>query len=144
MLRVIKFVLDTKEYCLKLAPELENEEWDMVSYSDSDWAGDPDSRTSVKGFVIYLLGAPICWRSKEQKGVTLSSSEAEYVAMSKAAKEIRFMYHLLSGMGVQIKIPIVVRCDNIDAIYIAENSSSGVRTRHIDTRCVSMWLMTCG
>ena len=117
-----------------MAPELENEEWDMVSYSDSDWAGNPDSRISVTGFVIYLLGAPICWRSKGQKGVTLSSSEAEYVAMSEAVKEIRFIYYLLSGMGVQIKIPIVVRCDNIGAIFMAENSSSGVRTRHIDTR----------
>jgi Reverse transcriptase (RNA-dependent DNA polymerase) len=86
MLRVIKFVLDTKEYCLKLAPELKNEEWDMVSYSDSDWAGDPDSRISVMGFVIYLLGASICWRSKGQKGVTLSTNEAEYVAMSEAVK----------------------------------------------------------
>jgi hypothetical protein len=69
-----------------LAPELENEEWDMVSYSDSDWAGDPDSCIIVTGFVIYLLGALICWRSKRQKGVTLSSSEAEYVAMSEAVK----------------------------------------------------------
>jgi hypothetical protein len=91
-----------------LFPELENEEWDMVSYSDIDWAGDPDSQISVTGFVIYLLCAPICWRSKEQKGVTLSSSEAEYVAMSEAVKEIRFIYYLLSGMGVQIKLPIVV------------------------------------
>jgi hypothetical protein len=72
----------------------------MVSYIDSEWAGDPDSRISVTGFVIYLLGAPICWRSKGQKGVTLSSSEAEYVAMSEAVKEIRFIYYLLSGMGV--------------------------------------------
>ena len=134
MLRVIKFVLDTKEYCLKLAPELENEEWDMVSYSDSDWAGDPDSCISVTEFVIYLLGVPICWRSKGQKGVTLSSSEAEYVAMSEAVKEIRFIYYLLSGMGVQLKLPIVVRCNNVGAIFMAKNSSSGVRTRHIDTR----------
>jgi hypothetical protein len=37
-------------------------------------------------------------------------------------------------MGVQIKLPIVVRYDNIGAIFMAENSSSGVRTRHIDTR----------
>jgi hypothetical protein len=37
-------------------------------------------------------------------------------------------------MGVHMKLPIVVRCDNIGAIFIAENSSSGVRTKHIDTR----------
>jgi hypothetical protein len=84
--------------------------------------------------VIYLLGAPICWKSKQQKGVTLSSSEAEYVAMSEAVKEIRFIYYLLSGMGVEVKLPIFVRSDNVGAIFMAEISSSGVRTRHIDKR----------
>jgi hypothetical protein len=89
---------------------------------------------SVTGFIIYLLGAPICWRSKRQKGVTLSSSKAESVVMLEAVKEIRFIYFLLKVMGVDVKLPIVVRCDIIGAIFIAENSSSGIRTCHIDTR----------
>jgi hypothetical protein len=134
MLRVVKFVLDTKDYCLKLNPIFENEEWDLVSYSNSDWAGNPETRVSVTGFIIYLLGAPICWRSKGQKGVTLSISKAEYVAMSEAVKEIRFIHFLLKGMGVDVKLPIAVRCDNVGAIFMAENSSSGIRTRHIYTR----------
>jgi hypothetical protein len=133
-LRFIKFVLDTKDYCLKLNPVFENEEWDLVSYSNSDWAGNPETRISVTGFIIYLLGAPICWRSKGQKGVTLSSSEAEYVAMSEAVKKIHFIYFLLKGMRVDAKLLIIVRCDNVGAIFMAENSSSGIRTRHIDTR----------
>jgi hypothetical protein len=64
MLRVVKLVFDTKDYCLKLNPIFENEEWDLVSYSDIDWAGNPETRISVTGFIIYLLGVPICWRSK--------------------------------------------------------------------------------
>jgi hypothetical protein len=88
----------------------------------------------VTGFIIYLLSVPICWRSKGQKGVTLSSSKAEYIAMLEAVKEICFTYFLLKGMGVDVKLPIVVRCDNVGAIFMAENSSSGIRTRHIDTR----------
>jgi hypothetical protein len=75
MMRVIKFVLDTKDYCLKLNSICENEEWDLVSYSDSDCAGNTETIISVTGFIIYFLGAPICWRSKEQKGVTLSSTK---------------------------------------------------------------------
>jgi hypothetical protein len=134
MLRVVKFVLDAKDYCLKLNPIFENEEWDLVSYSDNYWAGNPKTRISVTGFIIYLLGAPICWRSKGQKGVTLSSSEAEYVAMLEAVKTICFIYFLLKGMGIDVKLPIVVRCDNVGAIFMAENSSSGIRKRHIDTR----------
>jgi hypothetical protein len=88
----------------------------------------------VTGFIIYLLGAPICWRSQGQKGVTLSSSEAEYVAMSKAVKEIRFIDFFWKGMGVDVKLSIVVKCVNVGASFMAENSSSGNRTCHINTR----------
>ena len=134
MLRVIRFVLDTKLYCLKMEPKKDEEDWNLMVYSDSDWAGDTENRISITGFIIYLLGVPICWRSKGQKGVTLSSSEAEYVAMSEAVKEIRFVYYLLVSLGIAVKLPIIVRTDNIGAIFMAENASSGVRTRHIDTR----------
>ena len=119
---------------MKLQPKHESEEWDLVSFCDSDWAGDPESRISVTGFITYMLGVPICWRSKAQKGVTLSRSEAEYVEMSEAVKEIRFVYYLLECLGISVKLPIIVRTDNIGAIFMAENSSSGVRKRHIDTR----------
>jgi hypothetical protein len=66
MLRVVKFVLDIKDYCLKLNPICENVEWDLVSYRDSDWAGNLETRISVTDFIIYL-GAPICRRSKDRK-----------------------------------------------------------------------------
>ena len=100
----------------------------------SDWAGDLETRISVTGFIIYLQGAPVCWRSKAQKGVTLSSSEAEYVAISEAVKEIKFIYYLLQGIGINVELPIIVKTDNIGAMFMAQNSSSGLRTRHVDTR----------
>jgi hypothetical protein len=81
----------------------------------------------VTGFLIYLLGAPIYWRSNGQKGVTLSSSEADYIGMSQAVKEILFIYFLLKGMRVDVKLPIAVRCDNFGAIFMAENLNVGVR-----------------
>jgi hypothetical protein len=112
----------------------ENLEWNLKNFCDSDWAGDPETRISVTGFVIYLLNVPICWRSKAQKGVTLSSTEAEYVAISEAVKEIRFVYYLLNDIHVQVKIPIIVKTDNVGAIFMSENASTGVRTRHVDTR----------
>ena len=134
LMRVIKFVLDTKNHALKIEPKMDEEEWDLVVYSDSDWAGDPDNRISITGFIVYLLGVPICWRSKGQKGATLSSSEAEYVALSEAAKEIKFVYYILRSLSIDVKMPIVVRVDNVGAIFMAENVSTSVRTRHVDTR----------
>jgi hypothetical protein len=107
MLRVMKFVVDTKQYCLRMRPVEWGKDWDLVSYCNSNWAGDAETRISVTGFIIYLLGVPICWRSKGQKGVTLSSSEAEYVAISEAVKEIRFIYYLLESIEMNVKLPIV-------------------------------------
>jgi hypothetical protein len=69
-------------------PIEEGKDWDLVSCCNSNWAGDAETRISVTGFIIYFFGVPFCWRSKAQKGVTISSSEAEYVAISEAVKEI--------------------------------------------------------
>jgi hypothetical protein len=54
--------------------------------------------------------------------------------MLEAVKEICFLYFLLKGMEVDVKLSIAVRCDNVGAIFMAENSSSGVRTCHIDIK----------
>jgi hypothetical protein len=95
MIRAIIFVLDTKDSCLRLKPNLDDENRDWVVYSDSDWIRDTENRISVTGFIIYLLGAAIHRRSKGQKGVTLTNSEAECLAMSEAVKEICFIFYLL-------------------------------------------------
>lgn len=90
MKRVIKFLLNTKTYGLKLNPKMDikDEEWSMTVYTDSNWAGDKDNRRSVSGYIIFLKGVPILWKSRLQRTISLSSSEAEYYALSEAAKEI--------------------------------------------------------
>ena len=49
----------------------------IVAYSDSDLAGNKESKISVSGFIIIVNDTPISWRSKAQRSVTLSSSEVE-------------------------------------------------------------------
>jgi hypothetical protein len=88
----------------------------------------------VTGFIVYHQNVTVCWRSKAQRGVTLFSSKAEYVAMSEAVKEIRFINFILKGIGIEVELPIVVKTDNIGALIMSQNSSTGVRSRHIDTR----------
>jgi hypothetical protein len=87
MKQLMCFVADTKEYSLRVEPDEPSKDkfnWNMVVYTDSDWAGDE----SVPGYVVFLSGVPILWKSKSQKSVTISSSEAEYFAMSEAVKDV--------------------------------------------------------
>ena len=80
------------------------------------------------------MGVPIIWKSKSQKSITLSSSEAEYVALSEATKEINFVYQLLLSIGIQVQLPIVMRVDNVGVIFMSENTSTSGRMKHIDIR----------
>ena len=132
--RVIRFVEQTKNRCLVLAPMKKNLTWDLKGYCDSDFAGDSDTRKSVSGFVIYLCGAAIAWRSKGQKSVTLSSTEAEYVAISEVATEILYIAGILKFLNIPLEYPITVNVDNIGAIYLTKNATTGSRTKHVDTR----------
>ena len=132
--RVIRFVEQTKNRCLVLAPMKKNLTWDLKGYCDSDFAGDSDTRKSVSGFVIYLCGAAIAWRSKGQKSVTLSSTEAEYVAISEVTTEILYIAGILKFLNIPLEYPITVNVDNIGAIYLTKNATTGSRTKHVDTR----------
>jgi hypothetical protein len=117
MIRVVKFVLDTRNFGLFLRPTSIDQDgsWNLTVYSDSNWAGDLENRWSISGFIIFLLGCPIVWKSKQQQSVTLSSSEAEYVALSEAAKELKFIAQTLESIGITVKYPITVFVDNVGA-----------------------------
>jgi hypothetical protein len=91
-------------------------------------------KASVTGFIVFMLSVPIVWKSKGQGSVTLSSSEAEFYALSEAAKDIRFVAQILLTMGIPVRLPIVVRVDNVGAIFMSENVSASSRTKHIDIR----------
>jgi hypothetical protein len=60
MLRVIRFALDIQLFCLKIESKEDKEEWNILIYRDSDWGEDSVNRISITGFIIYLLGTPIC------------------------------------------------------------------------------------
>lgn len=134
MHRVIKFVLDTKTFGLRIEPRLEDigDDWEMTVFTDSKWSGDTQTRISMGGHILFLMGVPILWRSKAQRGVMLSSTEAEYVQMSEAAKEVKFVIQLLQDMGIGIKLPVTVRVDNVGAIFMSQNATTSQRTRHMD------------
>ena len=68
---------------------------DLEGYSDADWAGDTGDRKSTSGYVYKISAAPVSWESKKQSSVSLSTSEAEYIALSLAIQEGQWINTLL-------------------------------------------------
>ena len=89
MYRVINFVLEMTTSGLRMVPIFNDDIWKLEELSDSDFANDKDTRYSVYGYMIYFCGVPVAWKSKSMKSVVLSTTEAEYDAVSEVVKEIK-------------------------------------------------------
>ena len=103
---------------------------------DSSWGGEPGfGRRSRSGIFIKYGNAPIYAASILEKGVTLSSTEAEYVALSEATKTITWLRRVLNEIGIA-QAPSVVYQDNIGSIRWAESSpaSEFSKRKHVDIR----------
>lgn len=130
--QVVSYVLTTQEEYLSMKPDVG--ETYVEAYRESDFSGDPDTRRSVTGFVVLFCGVAVSWRSKAQRLVTLSSTVAEYVALTNCVQEVLFLRELLLSLQVEFTQEIVVHVDNIGAIYLMKNFSTTGRTKHIETR----------
>jgi transposase InsO family protein len=107
---------------------------DFYGYSDSDYAGDLDTRKSTESYVFMMAQGPISWRCKRQNIVTLSSTEAEYCAAGSAAKEALWLRQLLADLKLPQPSPTDIFEDNDGAISLSSNPISNARTKHIDVR----------
>nr|GEV80080.1 hypothetical protein [Tanacetum cinerariifolium] len=105
----------------------------LVGYVDSDYAGDLDKRRSLTGYVFTIGGCAVSWKASLQTIVALSTTEAEYMAISEAFKEaiwLRNLYGELCGDTSSTKI----FCDSQSAIYLTKDQMFHERTKHIDVR----------
>jgi hypothetical protein len=127
----------------------EPKDFRVVAYVDADYASDRNDRKSISGFLVTMGGCLVSWLSKKQTGVTLSSTESEFVAMSMVATEVKFIVSLLNeimgahgighdghvGSGASgPMLPSILREDNTGAIFMAKNTAIGSRTKHVDVR----------
>jgi len=103
----------------------------LQAYSDVDWAGDPNDRRSVSGFVVYLGSSPISWAFKKQHTVSRSSAEAEYQALTIAAAELTWICQLFCDMHIPLLIPPLIHCDNIYTLSLASNPIFHSRMKHL-------------
>lgn len=108
----------------------------LLTHADADWAGDRDERRSTTGYCVSVAGGLISWCSKLQPTISLSSTEAEYMAVGEAARESIYLRRLYGeiAQSSQPPLPIQLRNDNKGAIEISKNPTNHNRTKHIDIR----------
>jgi hypothetical protein len=106
----------------------------LEGFSDADWGANPDDRRSISGYTFLIGNGAVSWSSKKQQTVALSSMEAEYLAISHAAKQAIWMKTLLNELGYPQEGPIQIRADNQSAIAFAKDNTDHSRTKHIDIR----------
>ena len=130
--RIFRYLKGTQEskLCFKA---LKENPLEIQAFSDSDYAMNPDDRTSTSGLIILLSGCPIHWASKKQRSVCLSAAEAEYVALSEAARDCLGIVNKLKEWKFQMKTPVIF-CDSTSAVQIATQPSDLSRTRHLEIR----------
>lgn len=108
---------------------------DLVGYSDSDLAGDVDTRRSTTGVLFFLDGNLVTWQSQKQKVVALSSCEAEYIAATTATCQGVWLARLLAELRGEKEVSaITLKIDNQSAIQLSKNPVFHDRSKHIDTK----------
>lgn len=128
--RILRYLKGTIEMSLQCKPESMN----LVGYCDADWAGDIDTRRSTTGYIFKFGGTPVCWKSKRQPTVALSTAEAEYMSMAHAAQTSVWLRRLLSDLGFVQESPVKIYEDNQGCIAMAKNPVNHERTKHIDIK----------
>ncbi|GJT76447.1 retrovirus-related pol polyprotein from transposon TNT 1-94 [Tanacetum coccineum] len=105
----------------------------LTAYEDADHAGCQDTRRSTSGIAQFLDDRLVSWSSKKQKRTVISSTKAEYIALSGCCAQILWMRSQLTDYGFAFnKIPLY--CDNKSAIALCYNNVQHSRSKHIDVR----------
>jgi hypothetical protein len=105
----------------------------LCAYSDASFA-DAEDRKSTSGYIFKFAGGTICHKSCKQKLITTSTTEAEYVALTYAAKEATWLVRLLKQVGYlgNDVNPIMLYGDNQPSIQLVSAEGHHERTKHID------------
>lgn len=129
--RVLVYVRDTADMSITLGGE------DLVlsGHSDSDWAKHREDRRSTTGFLFNLGMSPVSWKSRRQPTIALSSTEAEYMALTDTAREAIWWRSVLDELGFSDPSrPTVIHYEDKGAGDLARNPCHHSRSKHIDVK----------
>lgn len=128
--RVLRYINATLD--LKLIYKADDQT-DLCGYVDADWGGDVNDRKSTSGFVFKLFDCVISWSSRKQSTVSLSSTEAELLALSSCITEACWLKNVLHDFQ-WVSSPVIINVDNQAAINIGINPENNKRVKHLDIK----------
>ena len=106
-----RYLQGTKDYRLTYAPDPKSPGM-FTTFCDADHGGNEDSRRSTSGMVVKMGTGAISWASRLQPFVTLSTTEAEYIAAVSAGQEILWLRNLFTEFGYKFDAPSTLYMDN--------------------------------
>ena len=106
----------------------------LLSWSDSDHAGNPDDRRSMSAHQIWLGDDLIDWYGRSQPIVAHSSAESELMALDALVRQVQHFRWLLESLRMPVNGPSIINMDSSSAIGMAENPIQNKRNRHIHAR----------
>ena len=109
-----------------------SENFQLLGYSDADWAGSTHDRKSIGGYCFYLNNSLISHMSKKQKTIALSTAESETHAAIQATKEAIWLRNFLEELSFKQNQPTTILCDNQAAIALSHNPEFHSRSKHVD------------
>ncbi|GJT03883.1 retrovirus-related pol polyprotein from transposon TNT 1-94 [Tanacetum coccineum] len=128
--RILRYIKGTLEYGVMYQARMGG----LIGYTDSDYARDTDDRRSTSGYVFMLSNGAVSWLSKKQPIVTLSTTEAEFVAAAGCSSQAIWLMRVLEKLGCASKEGVTIYCDNSSTIKLSKNPVMHGRSKHIDVR----------
>ena len=128
--QVLSYLQETRDHALQLGG---GDTLDIAS--DASFADNSLDRKSSQGLAIRLFGGLIAWRANKQDTVTTSTTEAELLALSQAAKEALFLNRLLHELTITLENGLLtIQCDNLQTIRLVNRDLVTLQTklRHVD------------
>lgn len=129
--RILRYLQGTTGYGI-LYKKAGNRE--LVGFTDSDYAGSVEDRKSTSGYAFILSDAAVAWSSRKQPIVTLSTTEAEFVATAACTCQMVWMKRVLKRIGYEGSTSPVIFCDNSSTIKLSKNPVMHGKSKHIDVR----------
>ena len=126
-------ISEAEEYDIRLVHEYDKHDKPYVLV-DSDWAGNTKTRRSISGIAIMMAGASVVYKTILQRIIALSSTEAEFYALSEAGKLTLYVRSILNELGIPQHEATAIYEDNKGCLHMTQNQKPTKNTRHVDLR----------